>query len=127
VIRLSVADTSFLYALFSRSDVSHKKARAAVTATTEVLVPTEIYAETVSLIHHRVGLQAALAAGQWMRAQERFRVRPAKPAVLDRAWGLFRLARGQLSYPDAVVLAWCRERRAILLAFDRTLVRRARS
>lgn len=127
MIRLAVADTSFLYALFSRSDVFHKKARAAVTVTTEVLVPSEIYAETVSLIHHRVGFQAALAAGQWMRAQEGLRVRPTTPAVLDRAWGLFRRARGQLSYPDAIVLAWCRERRALPLAFDRAIVRRARS
>ena len=127
MIRLAVADTSFLCALFSRADMFHKKARAAVTATTEVLVPTEIYAETVSLIHHRVGFQAALAAGQWIRAQEGFRVRPTTPPVLDRAWGLFRRARGQLSYPDAIVLAWCRERRVIPLAFDRTLVRRARS
>jgi predicted nucleic acid-binding protein len=127
VICLSVADTSFLYALFSRSDVFHKKARAAVTSATEVLVPSEIYSETVSLIHHRAGFQAARAAGQWIRAQEGFRVRPPTPPVLDRAWGLFRRARGQLSYPDAIVLAWCRERRATPLAFDRAIVRRTRA
>jgi len=127
VIRLPVADTSFLYALFSRSDLFHKKARAVVTSATEVLVPSEIYAETVSLIHYRVGFQAALAAGQWMRAQEGFRVCPTTPAVLDRAWSLFRRASGRLSYPDAIVLAWCRERRAIPLAFDRAIVRRSRA
>jgi len=60
-------------------------------------------------------------------SQEGLRIRPALPAVLERAWGLFHHARGQLSDPDAVVLSWCRERRATPLAYDRAIVRRSRS
>ncbi len=54
-----VADTSFLYALFSKSDVFHNGARRAAASAAAILVPSEIFAETVSLIHYRVGFAAA--------------------------------------------------------------------
>ncbi len=123
---MQVADTSFLYALFSKSDAFHGKARRAAVSADAILVPSEIYSETVSLIHYRVGFAAAKSAGTWMRAQKRMQVAAPSRSVLDGCWGIFRAARGRLSYPDAVVLAWCRERRATPLAFDQTILRRAR-
>jgi len=123
---VQVADTSFLYALFSKSDAFHGKARRAAVSADAILVPSEIYSETVSLIHYRVGFAAAKSAGTWMRAQKRMQVAAPSRSVLDGCWGIFRAARGRLSYPDAVVLAWCRERRATPLAFDQTILRRAR-
>ena len=60
---MQVADTSFLYALFSKSDVFHSKARRAAISADAILVPSEIYSETVSLIHCRVGLAAAKGLG----------------------------------------------------------------
>jgi predicted nucleic acid-binding protein len=118
-----IADTSFLYALFSKSDVFHGKARKAAAAADSILVPSEIYSETVSLIRHRVGFAAARSAGAWMRAQKRLQVAPSSRSLLDTVWEIFRAARGRLSYADAVVLAWCRERRATPLAFDRAILR----
>jgi len=123
---LQVADTSFLYALFSKSDVFHSKARRAAISADAILVPSEIYSETVSLIHCRVGFAAAKSAGGWMRAQKRMEVAASPRSVLNGCWGIFREARGRLSYPDTVVLAWCRERRATPLAFDQAILRRAK-
>ena len=124
--RVQIADTSFLYALFSKSDAFHGKARKAATAAESILVPSEIYSETVSLIHYRVGFAAAKSAGAWMRAQKRLQVASSSRSLLDGVWGIFRAAQGRLSYPDAVVLAWCRERRATPLAFDQAILRRVK-
>ena len=121
---MQIADTSFLYALFSKSDVFHGKARKAAASADSILVPSEIYSETVALIHCRVGFAAAKSAGAWMQAQKRLQVAPSSQSLLDSGWGIFRAARGRLSYPDAVVLAWCRERRATPLAFDQAILRR---
>ena len=123
---MQVADTSFLYALFSKSDAFHSRARRAAALADAILVPVEILAETVSLIHYRAGLAAAKSAGSWIRIQKRIEVAPPSRSVLERCWGIFRAARGRLSYPDAVVLAWCRERRATPLAFDQAILRRAK-
>ncbi|HYU06968.1 MAG TPA: PIN domain-containing protein [Thermoplasmata archaeon] len=123
---VQVADTSFLYALFSKSDVFHERARKAATSADSLLIPSEIFSETVSLIQYRRGFVAARDAGAWMRSQKRIQILAASGSLLDRSWGIFRAARGRLSYPDALVLGWCRERRAKPLAFDSTILRRAK-
>ncbi|HYS99373.1 MAG TPA: PIN domain-containing protein [Thermoplasmata archaeon] len=123
---MQVADTSFLYALFSKTDVFHVRARKAAASADSILIPNEIYSETVSLIQYRRGFTAAREAGAWMRSQTRIQILAASRSLLDRSWGIFRTARGRLSYPDCLVLAWCRERRTKPLAFDSTILRRAR-
>ena len=123
---LQVADTSFLYALFSKSDLFHGRARKAVISAETILVPSEIYSETVSLVQYRRGFGAARDAGRWLRSQQRIQIVGSSSALLDQAWGIFQSARGRLSYPDAVVLAWCRERRASPLAFDQSILRRVK-
>jgi len=123
---MQVADTSFLYALFSRSDVFHAKARKAAMSADAILVPSEVYSETISLIEYRHGFGPARNAVMWLRSQRKIQILGPSPSLLDQAWGIFRSARGRLSYPDAVVLGWCRERRARPLSFDRMILRRAK-
>ncbi len=123
---MQVADTSFLYALFSKSDVFHQRARKAATTADVIVVPSEIYSETVSVIQYRRGFAAARDAGTWMRSQKRIQIMASSRSLLERSWGIFRAARGQLSYPDAVVVAWCRERRTTPFALDQVVVRRAK-
>jgi len=123
---VQVADTSFLYALFSKSDEFHGRARKLATSVDTILVPSEIYAETLSLIKYRRGFGTARNAGTWLRSQRKIQILGPSRSLLDRAWGIFRSARGRLSYPDAVVLAWCRERRANPLAFDQGILRHAK-
>ncbi len=121
-----MADTSFLYALFSSTDQFHARALGATERADSILIPSEIYSETVSLIHHRQGFVASRAAGEWIRQQEGIQLAVASRSLLDQAWTVFLEARGRLSYPDAIVIAWCRERDAVPLAFDEALLRRAR-
>lgn len=121
---MQVADTSFLYALFSKSDVFHQRARKAAAAAEAILIPGEIFAETLSLIQYRKGFGAARDAGVWLRSQRKIQVLRPPPSLLDQVWGVFRSARGRLSYPDAVVIAWCHDRRAGPLAFDQAILRR---
>ena len=123
---MQVADTSFLYALFSKSDVFHGKARKTAASADTILVPTEIYSETLSLIQYRRGFGPARDAGLWLRSQRKIQILGPSPSLIDHTWGIFRSARGRLSYPDSIVLAWCRERRAGPLAFDQAILRRAK-
>ena len=123
---MQVADTSFLYALFSNTDVFHGRARKAALAADTILVPSEIFSETLSLIQYRRGFGPAREAGTWLRAQRKVQILGASSSLLNQAWGVFRSGRGRLNYPDAVVLAWCRDRRASPLAFDQVILRRAK-
>src|SRR5207245_9770284 len=107
---VQVADTSFLYALFSKSDAFHGKARRAAASADAILVPSEIFAETVSLIHYRVGFAVAKSAGSWIRVQKRLEVAAPSRSVLNGCWGIFRAARGRLRYPEPVYLP-CRRQR----------------
>ena len=122
---MRIADTSALYALFSATDAHHAAARAAMEDPEPVVVPHEILAETLSLIQHRHGFDAALAAGRFLRALRHVKVRATPPRTTEDAWSAYADAKGALSLPDATVVAWCRREGATPLAFDRRLVRRA--
>ena len=123
---MRVADTSYLYALFSETDVFHERARQAARSPELTIIPSEIFAETVSLVQYRVGFAAARSAGDWMRAQAGLRFAPGSGPVLDRAWAIYTTGRGRLSFPDAIVLSWCQELGATPLAFDEAIVRHSK-
>lgn len=120
---MRIADTSFLYALFSETDAFHAGALEAAAVSEAILVPSEIFSETVSLIQYRQGHAAARSAGEWIRGQGRIELGLSTSGRLERAWASFVRARGRLSFPDAVVLAWCEGRGASPLAFDDALLR----
>lgn len=123
---MRVADTSFLYALFSRTDDFHGRAVRAAEAPDAIAIPAEIFGETMALIHHRQGFDAARAAGEWMRAQPHIEIGAPGLATTDASWRIFLGARGRLSYPDAVVVAWCRRRGSVALAYDARILASAR-
>jgi len=118
---LRVVDTSFLYALFSGTDAFHERALREAKQYDSVLLPPEILSETVALIHYRQGFEAARNAGQWISAQRAFRIPASDESFAWVPWRVFRTWRGKLSYPDAVVVAWCRQLRGAPLAFDDTI------
>ena len=121
-----VADTSFLYALFSRSDDFHGKAVRAAEARDAITIPAEIFAETMALIHHRQGFDAARGAGEWIRRQPYLEIGAPNTVALEASWRIFLGARGRLSYPDAVVVAWCRRRGSVALSYDARILAFAR-
>ncbi len=120
---MRVADTSFLYALFSESDQFHARALSEAGRAEAILVPGEILSETVSLIQYRQGHAAARAAGEWIRGQAGLEIGVTSRRRLEKVWAAFVSGRGRLSYADAVVLAWCEGRGVEPLAFDEALLR----
>lgn len=123
---MRIADTSFLYALFSSTDSFHAKAIEAAKVAEQILVPAEIFSETIALIHHRQGHEVATKAGDWMFAQGNVEIAGSPSPVSERGWDVFVSGRGRLSYPDSIVISWCEARGAAPLAFDAAILRRAR-
>jgi len=121
-----VADTSFLYALISSTDALHERAIRAAKESEPITIPAEIFSETVALVHYRSGFENARAAGDWLRLQTGFQIAVGTDETLRNAWRTFVRANGRLSYPDSVVVAWCRPRGFGPLAFDSRILAHAR-
>jgi predicted nucleic acid-binding protein len=124
-----VADTSALYALLSATDAHHTEARRAFADPEPVLVPTEIWSETLALVQFRHGHAAAVAATSALRALPHLEVQPTPDDpfedILALAERLHRESDRKISPPDAIVAAWCRRRRLGCLAYDQALLREA--
>jgi len=123
---MRIADTSFLYALFSITDDFHEKALKEAAKPGSFSIPAEILSETLALIHYRQGFQAARAAGDWIRAQAGIEICGASREILERTWRLFASSEGRLSYPDSIILAWCQARRTRPLTFDESILSHGR-
>ncbi len=119
---MRVADTSFLYALFSEGDVFHQRAIREAERHEPILVPAEILSETLALIQYRHGFDLARTAGEWLRTQDLVETGLPTGETLDATWREFTTAHGRLSYPDAVVVRWCRSAGADPLSYDTHLL-----
>jgi predicted nucleic acid-binding protein len=115
---MRIADTSLLYALLSENDVHHEEAVRRMEDPETVLVPSEIWSETVSLIQHRQGFEVALMAGNDLLKLPHLELLPSRMDVIRAAWDVYSEAGGVLSFADSMVLAWCDERNASPLTFD---------
>lgn len=118
-----LADTSFLYALFSANDRFHGEAVKEAGDAEAILIPSEIFSETIALIHYRQGFAAARKSGKWLRGQRRIQIQASDDPYFEAAWKIFLAARGRLSYPDSIVVSWCRKLKASALAYDDQLKR----
>ncbi len=120
-----IADSSALYALFSSQDAHHEEARAQVEDPEPIVVPGEIHAETLALIQYRGGFDLAREAGKALRGLPHVDVQATTAELREAAWAAFGESGGALSFPDAIVIAWCRTMGSAPLAFDAELVERA--
>jgi predicted nucleic acid-binding protein len=117
-----VADTSFLFALFSSFDAFHDRAVRAAGRGDPILIPAEILSETLALVHYRQGFAAARVSGDWIRTRGHMEVGLPTRDLVEAAWRDYREAQGRISYPDAVATSWCRSLNAAPLAFDTQLL-----
>ena len=124
---MRIADTSVLYALFSASDVHHRETIRRMEDPETVLVPSEIWCETISLIQHRQGFEAAVTAGGDLMALPHVELLPSRTDVMRAAWDLYSQAGGKLSFADCMVLEWCMNMGASPLAFDERILGHFRS
>jgi predicted nucleic acid-binding protein len=119
---MRIADTSFLYALFSETDEHHTKAVAEAGKTRAMSIPPEILSEIISLVHRRQGFQAAMLAGEWIRSQAGIEICAISKSIIDSTWKIFTAGNGRLSYADSAVIAHCRALIARPLTFDETIL-----
>ncbi len=128
---MRVADTSVLYALFVEADAHHKRALQELGSPEPVVVPAEVLNEALGLLQLRHGSAFARAAAAALRRLPNVEVQPTRDDPWDNlhgeAWGVFGLDDPNLSFTDAVVVAWCRLRRLRPLSFDRRLLAAATS
>lgn len=122
---MRVGDTSALYALFSELDVHHAAAKREFENAEPILIPSEIFAETLSLIQLRRGFREAVAAGEFLRQLPQVEIRPSTRQLLEDAWDRYRTGGGKLSFHDSVVVARCQAEGSTPLAFDRAILDRA--
>jgi predicted nucleic acid-binding protein len=113
-----IADTSFLYALFSQNDVHHKEARNEAKSPETIWIPSEIWSETVSLIHYRQGYSVAVEAGKALLGLPHVELLGSRLDIVRSSWDTYLKAKGDLSIPDCTVVAWCKDKDAVPLTFD---------
>jgi predicted nucleic acid-binding protein len=121
---MRVADTSVLYAAFVAEDAHHAKGKAALADDEPIVVPSEIFAETVALIQWRFTFEQARLVGAFVRGLPHVRIESSSNSVGKAAWDEYETAGGAISLPDAFVVAWVRAEGAKPLAFDKRLLRR---
>lgn len=124
---MRIADTSCLYAAMIAEDAHHDEARVALADPEPILVPSEIFTETVALLQLRKSFEVAFAAGAGLRALPHIRIETSPSGVANRAWQEYEKADGKLSLPDAFVVSWAAQESARPMSFDKEILRRARS
>lgn len=118
---MRVADTSALYALFSKNDIHHKKAVDAFKKPEPILIPLEIWSETLSLIQYRQDYNAAKTAGEYLLNLPHVDLEIPTRKMVSDIWKQYNTAHGKLSYPDAVVVACCLNKNLAPISFDKKI------
>ncbi len=115
---MRIADTSLLYALFSKDDVHHKEAKERFKVPDPILIPAEIWSETISLIQYRQGYDMAVEAGESLLDLPHVELLSSRMDIVRSAWKIYKGTEGDLSVPDCVLLALCNDKKASPLTFD---------
>lgn len=118
---MRVADTSALYALFSKNDVHHKIALAEFKKPELIIIPLEIWSESISLIQYRQNHKAAITAGEYLLNLPHIDLEiPTRQMIAD-TWKQYKKAGGKLSYPDAAVVTYCQIKNLKPITFDKNI------
>lgn len=124
---MRIADTSALYALFNENDKHHEEAKKCFEKTDPIIIPPEIWSETVSLIQYRQGKEDAVRAGKALLDLPHVDLRAGNLEMLRSSWETFTESEKNLSFPDSVVISWCDDKNATPLSFDEGLTSSAKA
>lgn len=116
---MKIADTSLLYALFSEDDLHHEEARDLVSKSDTIYIPSDIWSETIALIHYRQGHEQAVRAGKALLDLPHIDLLASRMDIVRYSWEIYRKSDENLSFPDCVVLTWCGDKKAEPLSFDK--------
>jgi predicted nucleic acid-binding protein len=118
---MRIADTSVLYALFSQNDVHHEEAVGEVKTPEPILIPSEIWSETMSLIQYRQGFDMAGKAGKALLDLPHVERLSSRVDIVRSSWDTYQKTGDNLSFPDCIVLVWCNDKDATPLTCDNTM------
>lgn len=124
---MRVVDASFLIALCDVADPRRADALRRAADPAPIIVPREVLAETLAVVHRRQGFDAALAVWREVRGLPHRAI--AGPVETGEVASLFEGGKGRLSWVDAAVVAHGAAAGAVPLSFDGAIeaaVRRAR-
>jgi len=118
-----IVDTSALISLVSQTDSNHARALAiserVTTSRRTLLVPGEVFTETVNTLGKKVGHDVASAVGQRLQSSGEFALVETTPALRTAALAQFAALPGGVSLTDCFVMA-CAEQFATpdIFGFD---------
>lgn len=121
---MRIADTSAIFAAFAPNDAHHDEARRWLSSPEPITIPAEIFSEALTLIQLRQGYEWAREVGAALRRKRHIRIVSSKSTLVDAAWNEYAAAEGELSLPDAFVVAWVEAEQAGVLTFDRQIQKR---
>ena len=127
-----IIDSSALIAEINLADSLHEKAQAINEFIAEtnrhVILPYEVFAETINIYGKKVGRIEAARAGKALLARHgagSLVITTSTPAILDAALGLLETAKGQApSFVDCLVMAYAEVYKTTeIFGFDETFAK----
>jgi predicted nucleic acid-binding protein len=126
--RTIIADASGLISLTVTTDSNHGVAKTYIEALLPdkaIVVPTEIFAETVNLLGKKFGHGKAIEAVQILADFAWFTIEPTSDLVRDRALEIFEDVGQDVSYTDCLVMAMAEQHGTIdIFGFDEIFFKR---
>ena len=106
---LAIADSSALVALMKDDDATHGQALMVVTplmkAHAEIIVPSEVFAETINILGKKVSNEVAVRAARKLLSAG-FAIVGSEPVILQGATDILASQKNSTSFVDALVMAW---------------------
>jgi predicted nucleic acid-binding protein len=104
-----IADSSALISLFVTSDVNNTKARSILTAISKaehaIIIPTEVFAETINLLGKKFNHTQAIEAASLLLKTDMFIIAPTTTVMRQNALKEFGKMPKGVSYTDCLVMA----------------------
>jgi len=102
-----IADASALVSLAIVTDANHQAARQSLQAAAarSILIPSEVFAETVNILGKKFGHERAIAATKLVLDASFFVVVPTTDIIRQDALKLFGAVPEDVSYTDCLVMA----------------------
>lgn len=117
-----IADSSFLVALHSIGDASHKQAIEAVKKvdpTTVVILPAEVFSETINTLWHKVSKATAVKAVENILSREEYSIPETTNEIRKSALNKFEKQPNSVSFTDCLVMAFADHfKTKTVLSFD---------
>lgn len=104
-----IVDSSSLVALANKKDSTHKRAKAIITKfkdALQVVIPTEVFAETLNIIGKKVGKFIAVNVGEKLLLSDLFDIVESTHQIRIAALKKFKNQPRSVSFTDCIVMAF---------------------